>query len=108
MYRVVRSLLFRLNPEIAHSYTLRAVQLAGSSLSTRFLLQKIYQAPVRPVQVFGLKFNNPVGLAAGYDKDGVGWRGLACLGFGHIEVGTVTLKSATRQPKTAYLPTTRR
>ena len=99
MYRVARGLLFRLDPEIAHSYTLRAVQFAGSSLLTRFLLQKIYQAPARPVQVFGLKFNNPVGLAAGYDKDGVGWRGLACLGFGHIEVGTVTLKPQPGNPK---------
>jgi dihydroorotate dehydrogenase len=88
-----------LDPEIAHSYTLHAVQLAGSSPLTRFILQKIYQAPARPVQVFGLKFNNPVGLAAGYDKDGVGWRGLACLGFGHIEVGTVTLKPQPGNPK---------
>ena len=38
----------------------------------------------------GLTFTNPLGLAAGYDKDGLGWRGLACLGFGHIELGTVT------------------
>jgi dihydroorotate dehydrogenase len=42
------------------------------------------------VRAFGLDFPNPVGLAAGYDKDGLGWRGLACLGFGHIELGTVT------------------
>jgi dihydroorotate dehydrogenase len=53
----------------------------------------------RPVQVFGLQFPNPVGLAAGYDKDGLGWRGLACLGFGHIEVGTVTLKSQPGNPR---------
>ena len=43
------------------------------------------------VHAFGLTFANPVGLAAGYDKDGLGWRGLALLGFGHLEVGTVTL-----------------
>jgi dihydroorotate dehydrogenase len=42
------------------------------------------------VEVFGLRFRNPIGLAAGYDKDGIGWRGLALLGFGHIELGTVT------------------
>ncbi len=42
------------------------------------------------VDAFGLRFSNPVGLAAGYDKDGLAWRGLAALGFGHIEVGTVT------------------
>ena len=42
------------------------------------------------MQAFGLTFPNPLGMAAGYDKDGLGWRGLACLGFGHIELGTVT------------------
>ena len=42
------------------------------------------------MEVFGLRFRNPIGLAAGYDKDGIGWRGLALLGFGHIELGTVT------------------
>jgi dihydroorotate dehydrogenase len=51
------------------------------------------------VEVFGLSFPNPIGLAAGYDKDGLGWRGLACLGFGHIEVGTVTLQPQSGNPK---------
>jgi dihydroorotate dehydrogenase len=46
-----------------------------------------------------LHFRNPVGLAAGYDKDGLGWRGLACLGFGHIEIGTVTLKAQPGNPQ---------
>ncbi len=52
-----------------------------------------------PVEVFGLRFPNRVGLAAGYDKDGDGWRGLACLGFGHIEVGTVTPEPQPGNPK---------
>ncbi|NIT61763.1 MAG: quinone-dependent dihydroorotate dehydrogenase, partial [Aliifodinibius sp.] len=43
--------------------------------------------PDKPLHAFGLRFKNPVGLAAGYDKDGIGWRGLALLGFGHIEIG---------------------
>ena len=51
------------------------------------------------MEVFGLSFPNPIGLAAGYDKDGLGWRGLACLGFGHIEVGTVTLQPQPGNPK---------
>jgi dihydroorotate dehydrogenase len=46
-----------------------------------------------------LSFKNPMGLAAGYDKDGLGWRGLACLGFGHIEIGTVTLRAQPGNPK---------
>jgi len=51
------------------------------------------------VEVFGLIFPNRVGLAAGYDKDGDGWRGLACLGFGHIEVGTVTPEPQPGNPR---------
>ncbi len=46
-----------------------------------------------------MSFPNPIGLAAGYDKDGLGWRGLACLGFGHIEVGTVTLQPQPGNPR---------
>jgi len=59
----------------------------------------MYAAPPKPVSAFGLEFTNPIGLAAGYDKDGLGWRGLACLGFGHIEVGTVTLRPQTGNPR---------
>ena len=63
------------------------------------LLRQMYTAPARPIEAFGLHFRNPVGLAAGYDKDGLGWRGLACLGFGHIEVGTVTPLPQAGNPK---------
>ena len=51
------------------------------------------------VDAFGLKFPNPVGLAAGYDKDGLAWRGLSALGFGHIEIGTVTPLPQVGNPK---------
>ncbi len=51
------------------------------------------------MQAFGLNFANPLGMAAGYDKDGLGWRGLACLGFGHIELGTVTPLPQPGNPK---------
>jgi dihydroorotate dehydrogenase len=90
MYRLLRPLLFRLAPETAHQLTLQAVRFAGKfPPSYQFLLQ-LYKAPDKPVQAFGLTFKNPIGLAAGYDKDGVAVRGLAALGFGHLEVGTVT------------------
>ena len=52
-----------------------------------------------PVEAFGLTFRNPVGLAAGYDKDALGWRGLAAMGFGHVEVGTVTPLPQAGNPK---------
>jgi dihydroorotate dehydrogenase len=90
MYQLLRPLLFRLAPETAHQLTLHAVRLAGKFPPSYQLLLQLYKAPDKPVQVFGLTFKNPVGLAAGYDKDGVAVRGLASLGFGHLEVGTVT------------------
>jgi dihydroorotate dehydrogenase len=73
--------------------------LAGDIHPLYTLLRWMYAAPAMRVQAFGLDFSNPIGLAAGYDKDGLGWRGLASLGFGHIEVGTVTLKPQNGNPK---------
>jgi dihydroorotate dehydrogenase len=89
MYRVVRPLLFNLDPETAHQLTLHLIRL-GAYQPFKFLLRAIYASPAKPVEAFGLHFINPVGLAAGYDKDGLAWQGLSTLGFGHIEVGTVT------------------
>jgi dihydroorotate dehydrogenase len=73
--------------------------LAGDIHPLYTLLRWMYAAPAMHVQAFGLDFSNPIGLAAGYDKDGLGWRGLASLGFGHIEIGTVTLKPQNGNPK---------
>jgi dihydroorotate dehydrogenase len=98
MYQTIRPLLFRLDPEQAHRLTIGLIRLAGNTPGVPKLLRRLYPAPVRPVQAFGLTFQNPVGLAAGYDKDGLGWRGLACLGFGHIEVGTVTPRPQPGNP----------
>lgn len=92
IYPLIRALLFQLDPEKAHQLTLSAVRLAGEIPPLTALLRRIYATGARPVHAFGLRFSNPIGLAAGYDKDGLGWRGLAALGFGHIEVGTVTPK----------------
>jgi dihydroorotate dehydrogenase len=89
MYRLLRPLLFKLDPETAHHLTLRLIRLGGYA-PFEGLLRRLYAAPPKPVEVFGLRFPNPVGLAAGYDKDGLAWKGLATLGFGHIEIGTVT------------------
>jgi dihydroorotate dehydrogenase len=90
VYPFFRSVLFRLDPERAHSLTLGLLRLVGILPPLRELLHLWFHCPSKPVEVFGLQFSNPVGLAAGYDKDGLSWRGLACLGFGHIEIGTVT------------------
>jgi dihydroorotate dehydrogenase len=99
MYPLIRWLLFRLDPEQAHRLSLTLVRLAGMLPPARTLLGAVFGAPPHPVNAFGLTFPNPVGLAAGYDKDGLGWRGLAYLGFGHIEVGTITLRPQPGNPK---------
>ncbi|HUG34052.1 MAG TPA: quinone-dependent dihydroorotate dehydrogenase, partial [Anaerolineales bacterium] len=72
--------------------------IAGNFPPSNWFLAKLYQAVSKPVQAFGLTFRNPVGLAAGYDKDAVAIKGLAALGFGHIEIGTVTLKPQAGNP----------
>ncbi len=99
MYQRLRPLLFRLDPERAHALTLFGLRLVGALPPLQALVSRWYPVMHRPVQVFGLQFPNPVGLAAGYDKDGLGWRGLACLGFGHIEVGTVTPQPQPGNPR---------
>jgi dihydroorotate dehydrogenase len=99
MYPVFRSLLFRLEPEQAHSLTLSLLNLTARLPGVRQVIQAWFRGPHNAVQAFGLTFPNPVGLAAGYDKDGLGWPGLALLGFGHIEVGTVTRLPQAGNPR---------
>lgn len=98
MYSIFRPFLFRLDPERAHALTLHALRITGNFGPSRKLLELIYKTPSKPVNVFGLTFKNPVGLAAGYDKDGLAVRGLATLGFGHVEIGTVTPKPQPGNP----------
>src|SRR5512139_576214 len=90
MYSSIRPLLFRLEPEKAHLLTLRALHLMGMFPPIQWLAAQAFKGPDCPVDAFGLTFKNPVGLAAGYDKDGLAIHGLDALGFGHIEIGTVT------------------
>jgi dihydroorotate dehydrogenase len=100
MYRLLRPGLFALDPERVHNATLRLMQLVGALPPLGSLVQKIFPAPsATPVDLFGLRFPNRLGLAAGYDKDALAWRGLANLGFGHIEIGSVTLKPQAGNPR---------
>ena len=86
--------LFALDPETAHQAGLKGMGLLGSIAPLRALLERrLLPQGAHPIVAFGLKFPNHVGLAAGFDKDGQGWRGAAALGFGHVEVGTVTPKA---------------
>ena len=98
MYKLFRPLLFQLDPEIAHHLTLQLMRLGGVQ-PFHSILQRMYTAPEKPVEALGLNFKNPVGLAAGYDKDGIAVRGLSTLGFGHIEIGTVTPRPQPGNPR---------
>lgn len=96
--KFVRPALFHLDPEVAHERAVNAMALVGSMAPMRRILELATQLPPaanRPVECLGLRFPNAVGLAAGFDKNGVAWRGAAALGFGHVEIGTVTF---LRQP----------
>jgi dihydroorotate dehydrogenase len=75
------------------------MQIAGAVRPVNQVISKIFSAPEKKTNAFGLSFKNPLGLAAGFDKDGLGLSGLASLGFGHIEIGTVTFKAQSGNPK---------
>lgn len=90
MYNLFRPILFRLDSETSHSITLQVLRIAGNFPLSNWLLTQLYKTPSKPVQAFGLTFKNAVGLAAGYDKDALAIKGLSALGFGHVEIGTVT------------------
>ena len=95
LYALTRPLLFSLDPEAAHNLTRPALRRAAAMGLTRALRKP---AP-DPRTVMGITFPNPVGLAAGLDKDGAYIDGLAALGFGSIEVGTVTPRAQPGNPK---------
>lgn len=96
MYDLSRRLLFKLSPETAHELTIDLLGASGRLGLTRLLVKK---PSVLPVSVMGLEFPNPVGLAAGLDKNGDAIQGLAGLGFGFIEIGTVTPRAQPGNPK---------
>jgi dihydroorotate dehydrogenase len=95
LYALTRPLLFSLNAERAHNLTLPALRRAAALGLTAAVRKPLPD----PRTVMGLTFPNPIGLAAGLDKDGAYIDGLAALGFGSIEVGTVTPKGQPGNPK---------
>jgi dihydroorotate dehydrogenase len=94
LYALARPLLFALDAELAHQLTL---ELADAPL--RFGLLRVARAAGAPVRAMGLEFPNPVGLAAGLDKNAAHVDSLAKLGFGFLEVGTVTPRPQPGNPK---------
>ena len=93
MYSLARPLLFSLAPERAHELTLSLLKSAHKMGAIR------NQVAAKPVTCMGIQFPNPVGLAAGLDKNGAYIDALAALGFGFIEIGTITPKPQEGNPK---------
>lgn len=96
MYGLARALLFRLDAEQAHELALKGLDTAWRSGLNPLLARRPDPLPTR---VFGLEFDNPVGLAAGLDKNGDAIDALAALGFGFIEIGTTTPRPQAGNPK---------
>ena len=96
LYSIARNLLFKLSAEQAHDITINMLKLPAS-----VAIKGLYGSQVKnkPVEVMGITFPNPVGLAAGLDKNGECINGFAAMGFGFVEVGTVTPRPQPGNPK---------
>lgn len=101
MYKsIVRPLLFKFDPEGVHHFSFRSIKLLSKLGLTR-LAKSSFQVEDKALEreVFGLKFKNPVGLAAGFDKDAKLYQELSDFGFGFVEIGTLTPKPQPGNPK---------
>jgi len=103
MYKLIKPLLFAMNPEAAHHFSFNACRNLSQVPFASEITQSIFDisTPNDAVELFGLKFKNRIGLAAGFDKDAKIFDQFADFGFGHIEIGTVTPKAqpGNEQPR---------
>lgn len=110
MYKqLVKPFLFRMDPERAHHLTIGGVHAAGAVPGMTALMRAMYGSPVDPVlatTLWGLPFANPIGLAAGLDKNAEAIPGFSAMGFGFLEVGTVTPRPqpGNEKPRVFRLP----
>jgi dihydroorotate dehydrogenase len=102
MYKsIIRPILFKFDPEKIHNFTFLCLRLANSLPGLPYLVRKSFQVkhPALEKELFGIKFPNPVGLAAGLDKNAEAFDMLGYLGFGFVEIGTVTPVGQPGNPK---------
>tara|TARA_B100000767_G_scaffold67565_1_gene64060 strand:+ start:1828 stop:2856 length:1029 start_codon:yes stop_codon:yes gene_type:complete len=101
MYKIVRFFLFLFNPEFIHHVIFKIIKIVAMIPGAMWLWRVIFKVNEVGLEreVFGLKFDNPVGLAAGFDKDAKIFDELASFGFGFVEIGTVTPLSQNGNPK---------
>ncbi len=102
MYQtLIRPLLFKFDPEKVHYFTFSLIRFLNKIPGVPAIFRGLYNVENERLErkVFGLTFKNPVGLAAGFDKNAVLYNELANFGFGFIEIGTVTPKGQQGNPK---------
>ena len=87
LFKYIKPFLFSLTPECAHKVAIMGLK---PLFYFQFLKKSLKNFPSKPVHVLGMNFPNPVGLAAGFDKNAIAVRALGELGFSHVEIGTVT------------------
>lgn len=109
MYKIARALLFLLEAETAHRISMSVLRgVCGVTLLRRWI-SRCYTPPATPFTCMGLRFRNRIGLGAGFDKNARYLRELEALGFGHVEIGTVTPRpqSGNEKPRLFRLPADR-
>lgn len=92
MYRFIRSVFFQFDPEAVHGFAMNQLRWLCKFPPSKFILKRSFRPASLPTKALGLSFRNPVGLAAGFDKNASYLNELEVLGFGFVEIGTVTPK----------------
>ncbi|HEX7757634.1 MAG TPA: quinone-dependent dihydroorotate dehydrogenase [Niabella sp.] len=106
MYQLIRKLYFNFDPERAHYMAMRNLQLFTKNMAGNQLIRALTKPPLKETHFLNLKFKNPVGLGAGFDKNAVFLNELEALGFGFVEIGTVTplAQEGNEKPRLFRLP----
>lgn len=105
--KIIRPVLFKQDPEDAHERAIASLKLLKKSGLMLRVMERFNQtSSEQPIELFGLKFPNPVGLGAGFDKNAECWTAMAALGFGFVEVGTVTAheQPGNQRPRMFRIP----
>ena len=101
MFTLLRFLSPLLGAERAHDIAVALLRLLGKVPGAKWMMRKLYavEDPALEREVFGIHFRNPIGMAAGFDRNGEVFNELAALGFGFVEIGTITPQPQTGNPK---------
>src|SRR5438105_284126 len=99
LYGAAKALLFRLDPERAHDLVSRGMMRVQRSSTLLNLVRSTHRVPRVERELWGIRFSNPLGIAAGFDKNAKLVPMLAALGFGFVEIGTVTLRPQPGNPR---------